>query len=138
MFEPFSFDNAQQFKITVFFAPKFLFDDNENYFTQDHWTYLEYNKDIKSIVIEDKLARFGVRGHIDIINTGEHLNTILDRLNCYYLVINFTLLEGENAGFKFEPYILDVIHVSNIVDNTGDTKQTLRLDFVDMLAYICQ
>lgn len=138
LFEPISFDNAQQFKITAFFAPKYLFDDNKNYFTPDNWTFLKYNQDIMSIVIEDKLARFGIRGHMDIINTGEHLNFILDRLNCYYLVINFTLMEGEDSGIKFEPYILEVVDVSNIIDNSGDMKQMLRLTFVDMFSYICQ
>lgn len=39
-------------------------------------------------------------------------------------------------GIRFEPYILDVVSVTNLVDTKGDNKQILRLHFVDMLSYI--
>lgn len=131
-----SFDNGQRYQISIFFAPKFLFDGNVNYFTEENYTFLSYNKNVKTIVIEDKLAHFGFTGYIDVVNTGEHLNHILDRLNCYHLVINFRLEEDEERGIRFEPYILDITNVANVVDNSGENKQILRLNFVDMFSYI--
>lgn len=130
------FDNGQQYQINIFFAPKYLFDSEKNYFTAESYTFLSYNRNVREVVIEDRLARFGLSGHIDIINTGEHLNHILDRTNCYYLVVNFRLKEGDTAGIRFEPYIFDITSVANIVDDTGENKQVLRLEFVDMFTYI--
>lgn len=131
-----AFDNGQRYQISIFFAPKFLFDGKVNYFTDENYTFLSYNKNVKTIVIEDKLAHFGTSGYIDVVNTGEHLNHILDRLNCYHLVINFRLEENEERGIRFEPYIFDITNVANIVDDSGENKQILRLNFVDMFSYI--
>lgn len=93
---------------------------------------------MSKIVINDRLADFGYSGYIDIVNSGEQFNFILDRLNCYHLVINFRLAENETCGIRFEPFIFDVTSVSNVLDNSGETKQILRLNFVDIFTYIAQ
>lgn len=113
-----------------------MFSSGTNYFSEEHYTFIEYGKEVKKIVIEDKLAKFGITGYIDVENTGEHLNFILDRLNCYHLVIYIRVKENENIGIRFEPYILNIDSVSNIVESNGGNKQVLRLHFMDEFTYI--
>lgn len=134
--EALSFDNGQRIQISIFFAPKYIFSDGNDLMDESNYTFLEYGRTVKRIQIDDKLAKFGLSGSIDVVNTGEHLNFILDRLNCYNLVINFRLEESDDCGVRFEPYVLDVTSVSNLHDNSGENKQILRLNFVDNLSYI--
>lgn len=89
--QPQSFDNGQQIQFTIFFAPKYIFSNNGEGFNETDFTFIEYGKQVKRLAIEDKLSRFGISGYIDVDNTGEHLNTIFDRLNCYHLVINIRI-----------------------------------------------
>jgi hypothetical protein len=48
---------------------------------------LTYNKDIKRIVLEDKLDSIGMCGYVEIDNKTSWMDVVLERHNNYYFVI---------------------------------------------------
>lgn len=112
---PMGFSNGDSMNITIFFAPRYVVDEKKR-FDKDELLFVDYNERVKRFVIEDDIERFGWAGFLDFVNTGEVYNYILDRINCYYLIINITSYLGDGKRIKYEPYICDVIGVENLSD----------------------
>lgn len=129
--------NAGKYKISVFFAPKFL--ASADVFTKDQCIFLKYNDTVESVVLEDDIDRIGMKGYIDVINKNSILDTFLGRHNNYYLVITFTqymdTLLQQKPVLKYEPYIFDIDYVQNLSNPQTEDKK-LRIGLVDIITSI--
>lgn len=129
--------NAGKYKISVFFAPKFL--ANAEVFTKNQCIFLKYNDTVESVVLEDDIDRIGMKGYIDVINKNSVLDTFLGRHNNYYLVITFTqyvdTLFQEKPVLKYQPYIFDIDYVQNLSNPQTEDKK-LRIGLVDIITGI--
>lgn len=134
--EPMGFSNGQSLAITIFFAPKFVIDPKKR-FDLSEMVFLDYNERVRQLVIEDDIEHFGWAGFIEFVNKGEAYNTILDRINCYHLIINITEQLDDVRRIKYEPYVCEVMGVENLSD-PEDEQQVVRLRFVDRLQGIAQ
>lgn len=129
--------NAGKYKISVFFAPKFI--ASAEVFTKDQCIFLKYNDTVESVVLEDDIDRIGMKGYIDVINKNSILDTFLGRHNNYYLVITFTqyidtFLE-QKPVLKYQPYIFDIDYVQNLSNPQTEDKK-LRIGLVDIITSI--
>lgn len=129
--------NAGKYKISVFFAPKFL--ASADVFTKDQCIFLKYNDTVESVVLEDDIDRIGMKGYIDVINKNSILDTFLGRHNNYYLVITFTqymdTVLQQKPVLKYEPYIFDIDYVQNLSNPQTEDKK-LRIGLVDIITSI--
>ena len=88
--------NTGNFKITVFLAKKFEYNDSN--FTLTENIYLKYLDTVKSIYLVDDISSIGLTGYIDVLNISSYLDMFLGRHNNYYLVINFTEYDSEGVS----------------------------------------
>lgn len=127
--------NTGNFKITVFLAKKFEFNDSN--FKLNENIYLKYLDTVKSIYLVDDISSIGLTGYIDVLNISSYLDMFLGRHNNYYLVINFTEYDGEGKTpeTKYEPYIFDISYVQNLT-SPDEEKKMLRIGLVDCITSI--
>lgn len=127
--------NTGNFKITIFLAKKFEYNDSN--FTLTENIYLKYLDTVKAIYLEDDISSIGLTGYIDVLNISSYLDMFLGRHNNYYLVINFTEYDGEGTSpqTKYEPYIFDISYVQNLT-SPGEERKMLRIGLVDCMTSI--
>lgn len=130
--------NCGNYKISVFMTPKTVITEDAMF---KDVLKLEYNKDIKCIVLEDDLYSIGLKGYIEIYNTGSWLDKIINRINQLYIVINITEYENINGELKpyvkYEPYIFDLSYAENISSSDSQNK-ILRLGLMDCVTSIIE
>ena len=133
-------ENCGNYKISVFFTPKVTL--NKDAMFKDVLK-LEYNKQVKKIVLEDNLYSIGMSGYIDVDNTGSWIDKILSRSNQFYVVINFTeYMTVENTtetipNIKYEPFIFDISYVESL-SSPVDTDKILRIGLMDIVTSILE
>ena len=127
--------NTGNFKITIFLAKKFEFNDSN--FVLNKNIYLKYIDTVKAIYLEDDISTIGLSGYIDVLNVSSYLDMFLGRHNNYYVVINFTEYDsdGTTAEVKYEPYIFDISYVQNLESPDKEGKK-LRIGLVDCMTSI--
>lgn len=124
-----NFNNGQQIRVSVFFVPKFA--SVKEMKDAKNSIFLEYGNTVSNIVINDLLGQFGLTGNMEISNDGGMYDYVLQRFNCFYLVISFTVKDGQGSSIKYEPYIFDVVSVMNL---SSDNPQNVRvqINFCDL------
>lgn len=124
--------NCGNYKISVFLALKPM--ASEKMFNEVLW--LQYPNDIIEIQLVDDLYSIGLRGYIDVKNTGSQIDAIMNKSNLFHVVINITEYNlDETPLVKYEPYIFDIGKVTAI-SNSNDENQILRIELIDIITSI--
>lgn len=142
------FSNNKNYVISCYFIPKFV--RQQRLFEAGNscpMFKLTYNKDVKRIVLEDKLDSIGMSGFVEIDNKTSWMDVVLERHNNYYFVIVISewadkktqTQTGVTSTFqevvKYEPYIFDIDSVMNLsAPNVEDKK--VRVYLVDLMTSI--
>lgn len=142
------FNNGKNYGISCYLIPKFV--RQERLFEQGNNCpvfALTYNKQVKRIVLQDKLDAIGMSGFVEIDNKTSWMDVVLERHNNYYFVIVIsewaTISKQTESGVtqsmeeivKYQPYIFDIDSVMNLTaPNTEDKK--IRVYLVDLMTSI--
>lgn len=124
------FENGEQIQINCFLVPNFLFSSGR--YSDGTAIYLQYGKDVQSLVIEDQLFDFGTKGHLIVSDTLGTLSGILEQFVCYDLVINIIHKLDDTRIMRFEPYIMSIVNIQDVAAPDPNTK-LLRVDFEDLI-----
>lgn len=126
--------NCGNYKISVFLALKPM--ASEKMFKEVLW--LQYPTDVIEIQLEDNLYSVGLRGYMDVNNTGSQIDVILNKSNLFYVVINITEYNLDDTPLvKYEPYIFDIGNVQ-VISEKDDAEQVLRIELIDMITSILE
>lgn len=124
------FDNNETYQINCFLVPNFRFGSDR--YTTNGGMYLQYNKDVLSLTIEDQLFDFGIKGSMIVSDTMGSVSLMLEQFISYDLVINIMYKIDDTRIMRFEPYVMSIINVVDIAKPNTTTK-LLKVDFEDVL-----
>lgn len=127
--------NGQKLKITAMFVPKYM--EYEQLIKTENVIFLKYNENIESISLDDSIGNFGMGANVVIFNDGGMYDMILQRYNCFYFVLTFTIVGDEGQSIKLEPYVFDVENVIQLPTKT-DKERKLRINLVDLMTSIAK
>lgn len=131
-------NNCGNYKISVFMSPKTVITGGAMF---TDVLKLEYNRDVKRLVLEDSLYSIGLRGYMEVDNTSSWLDKVLNRINQIYVIINITEYENINGQIKpfvkYEPYIFDISYVEN-VNSPDKNPKVLRIGLMDCVTSIIE
>lgn len=125
------FNQERDMKIVCLFVPK-IYKADELY-QKDSVIKIPYSI-IDELAIEDRLDNIGLGGYVNIKNDGNALEGIFERHNNYYFVVNITEYVG-NTSIKYEPYIFDMMSISNITKPFKKDK-VVKIQLVDVITSI--